>query len=179
MNMKQSYTGLLARIRGLASRSEGVSYAEALAQGVTTRQLCHNGRHMVRDGELFVVGFRQERRYFSQSGDAARYEAELTRIKASKKDAKRAKRASSRPAVSAKPEKETRAVVSKPTKQEAAPAPVRIATPKVPFKDMQPIVPAHVKVQTIPSPVHFGPAARLAYACAPKTLRPLKVGKEI
>lgn len=170
--MKISHTGLLGRIRGLASRPQGIGYADALVEGITTRQLVNNGRHMVLDGDLLMVGYRHQRRYFSHAEDAKRYEVELAQIKAQPRKSKKPK-----------PPKPPKVATPKPAKAEAKaeakPAPVRIATPKIAFKDLPPIVPAGVKVKVIPSPAHFGPAARLAYAVPAKSVKPLKVGKEI
>jgi hypothetical protein len=174
---KKSYTGLLARIRGLASRPEGVSYAEALEQGITTRQLAQNGRRMVHEGELIAIGYRHYRRYFSHAEDAQRYEVKLSQLRAQRAAPKPKPVKPPEPAKPASPCR-VQSAAKKP-EAEAAPAPVRIATPKVPFKDMQPIIPAHVKVQTIPSPAHFGPAARLEYYVPPASVKPLRVGKEV
>jgi hypothetical protein len=105
-----SWTGLRSAFRALASRPEGVTNRELVAEGYAISQVVNNMLSLTKDGEVVAVGFRSERRYFTSQEAANHYESTaLPLIKAAK----------------AKARSERRRVpkVEKPPKLDAAPEP--------------------------------------------------------
>lgn len=88
MTTKRSWTGLFAFFLEKASHPNGVGNAELYAFGYTDDQVSSNMRHLGLREQIFAVGYRNERRYFTNKANADQYAAELVQIKAQKKRAK-------------------------------------------------------------------------------------------
>jgi hypothetical protein len=194
MTLKTEYQGkktIAGHILDLATREEGV-HVDDLPQ-FNRECVIQTCSYLVVRGQIIRGGYRQWARYFTDMKCAEAYDQAIRqqfkdkranrtneRAKARRKERMEAQGGPKKPGPKPKVEKVAKTTPWRQPKK-ALPPVVTIAQPKVPFKDQPAIVPKGLKVTKCPSPEHFGPAARLAYAPVQEAWqgKPLRVGEEV